>query len=261
MPLRFLTAGESHGPALTAILEGMPAGVKLSAAHLNQHLRRRQLGYGRGRRMQIESDEVEILSGVRHGRTLGGPVALMIRNNTGPAGSGPWPWKRLKIPRKSASRGRKGLAAGPVTRPRPGHADWPGALKYNFTDVRECTGNGPAPGRRPCGWRWARRPRRCSGEFGIRIGSHVVRLGPVAAPSDKDVPPPAPETLDRADQSPVRCLDPEASAAMVGAVDEAKAKGETLGGVFEVVAWGGRRAWAATCSGTASWTPGWPRPS
>ncbi|MFS8581858.1 MAG: chorismate synthase [Limnochordales bacterium] len=237
MPLRFLTAGESHGPALTAILEGMPAGVKLSAAHLNQHLRRRQLGYGRGRRMQIESDEVEILSGVRHGRTLGGPVALMIRNND-------WPrWQRAMAveapedPEEIQAAAEKDWRLRPVTRPRPGHADWPGALKYNFTDARNVLERASA---RETAMRVAVGAAAAAllGEFGIRIGSHVVRLGPVAAPSDKDAPPPAPETLDRADQSPVRCLDPEASAAMVAAVDEAKAKGETLGGVFEVVAWG-----------------------
>ena len=237
MPLRFLTAGESHGPALTAILEGMPAGVKLSAAHLNQHLRRRQLGYGRGRRMQIESDEVEILSGVRHGRTLGGPVALMIRNND-------WPrWQRAMAveapedPEEIQAAAEKDWRLRPVTRPRPGHADWPGALKYNFTDARNVLERASA---RETAMRVAVGAAAAAllGEFGIRIGSHVVRLGPVAAPSDKDAPPPAPEALDRADQSPVRCLDPEASAAMVAAVDEAKAKGETLGGVFEVVAWG-----------------------
>ncbi len=237
MPLRYLTAGESHGPALTAIVEGLPAGVALSAAQINEHLRRRQLGYGRGRRMQIETDEVEILSGVRHGVSLGGPVTFMIRNKD-------WPrWERAMAveapddPDEVRAAAEKDWRLRPVSRPRPGHADWPGALKYGFTDARNILERASA---RETAMRVAAGAAAAAllREFGIGIGSHVVRLGPAAAELDKDAPAPSPADLARVDESPVRCLDPAASAAMVSAVDEAKAKGETLGGVFEVIAWG-----------------------
>jgi len=232
-----LTAGESHGPALTAIVEGLPAGVALSAAQINEHLRRRQLGYGRGRRMQIETDEVEILSGVRHGVSLGGPVTFMIRNKD-------WPrWERAMAveapddPDEVRAAAEKDWRLRPVSRPRPGHADWPGALKYGFTDARNILERASA---RETAMRVAAGAAAAAllREFGIGIGSHVVRLGPAAAELDKDAPAPSPADLARVDESPVRCLDPAASAAMVSAVDEAKAKGETLGGVFEVIAWG-----------------------
>lgn len=235
MSLRYLTAGESHGPALTAILEGMPAGVPLTAADINAHLRRRQLGYGRGRRMQIETDEVEILSGVRHGTTLGGPVSFLIRNND-------WPrWQRAMAvePPESAeemqAEAEKDWRLRPVTRPRPGHADWAGALKYGFTDARNVLERASA---RETAMRVAVGAAAYAllRTFGIHIASHVVRLGSAAAPTDKNGTIPSPDVLARVDESPVRCVDEAASKAMVAAVNEAKAKGETLGGVFEVIA-------------------------
>lgn len=242
MALRYLTAGESHGPALTAILEGMPAGVPLTAEDINSELRRRQLGYGRGRRMQIESDEVEILSGVRHGKTLGGPIAFMIHNND-------WPrWRRAMsiAPLDEAEQvggaqtdvsDEKDWRLRPVTRPRPGHADWAGALKYGFTDARNVLERASA---RETAMRVAvgAAAKTLLDTFNIRIGSHVVRLGPAAARYDQDDPVPTAESLAAVDESPVRCLDKGAEAAMIAAVDAAKAKGETLGGVFEVIARG-----------------------
>ncbi|MFS8544034.1 MAG: chorismate synthase, partial [Limnochordales bacterium] len=129
--MRFLTAGESHGPAITAILEGMPAGVPLTAEDINQQLQRRQLGYGRGRRMQIESDQAEILTGVRHGRTLGSPIALLIRNKD-------WAkWQAaMAVAPLPGEMEDDDWRLRPVTRPRPGHADLPGLLKYDFYDAR-----------------------------------------------------------------------------------------------------------------------------
>lgn len=237
MSLRYLTAGESHGPALTAILEGMPAGVPLAADDINEHLRRRQLGYGRGRRMQIETDRVEILSGVRHGVTLGGPLSFQIRNND-------WPrWQRamaIEPPESTeamAAEAEKDWRLRPVSRPRPGHADLSGALKYGFTDARNVLERASA---RETAMRVAVGAAAYAllRTFGIYIGSHVVRLGPVAAAKEKDGVIPSPEALAGVDESPVRCADEAASQAMVDAVDEAKAKGETLGGVFEVIAYG-----------------------
>lgn len=247
MALRYLTAGESHGPALTAILEGMPAGVPLTAEDINTQLRRRQLGYGRGRRMQIESDEVEILSGVRHGETLGGPIAFMIRNND---------WVRWQQAMSIAPLGEteqseseqigtgqmhaaaeKDWRLRPVTRPRPGHADLAGLLKYGFIDARNVLERASA---RETAMRVAvgAATRALLQAFGIRIGSHVVRLGPAVATYENDGRALTPENVAAVDESPVRCLDKTAEAAMIAAVDEAKAKGETLGGVFEVIAWG-----------------------
>ncbi|MFS8664374.1 MAG: chorismate synthase [Limnochordales bacterium] len=230
--MRFLTAGESHGPAITAILEGMPAGVPLTAEDINQQLQRRQLGYGRGRRMQIESDQAEILTGVRHGRTLGSPIALLIRNKD-------WAkWQAaMAVAPLPGEMEDDDWRLRPVTRPRPGHADLPGLLKYDFADARNVLERASA---RETAMRVAvgAVARRLLAEFGIVIASHVIRLGPAAAPHDPDAPPPPPEAFAGVDASPVRCLDEGASQAMVREVDEAKAQGETLGGVFEVIAWG-----------------------
>ena len=248
MSLRFFTAGESHGPAIMAILEGMPAGVPVTASVINQQLKRRQLGYGRGRRMQIEPDLVEVLAGVRHGRTLGSPIALLIRNRD---------WEKWQTamaveppgaplagtPDSTPAEMPGGAPGGddwrlrPVTRPRPGHADLAGMLKYGFDDARNVLERASA---RETAMRVAVGAvvRQLLAAFGIVIASHVIRMGPVAAPHDPDAPPPPPEAFARVDESPVRCLDEAASRAMVQAVDEAKARGETLGGVFEVIAWG-----------------------
>ena len=233
MSLRFLTAGESHGPAITAIVEGLPAGVEITHEVLNRDLKRRQHGYGRGRRMQIESDTAQILSGVRHGKTLGGPVSVIIYNRD-------WEkWQRAMsiepLPEGGEEDGDWRLR--PVTQPRPGHADLAGALKYGFNDARNILERASA---RETAMRVAvgAMARQFLKAFGITVVSHVIRMGPVAAAHDPDALPPPPSAFAAVDRSPVRCLDPEAEKAMIEAVDKAKAAGETLGGVYEVIAWG-----------------------
>ena len=225
--LRFTTAGESHGPALVSILEGLPAGIPLTAEQVNADLARRQQGYGRGRRMQIEKDEIEFLSGVRAGETLGGPVAMLIRNRD-------WKnWVEIMDPAVRADD-----AEGPrkrvVTRPRPGHADLAGLLKYDRDDARDILERASA---RETAARVAAGAvaRRLLAEFGIDIGSHLVSLGGIRA----TVPALLPTPLNYAsDASPVRTLDPVAGAAMIARIDQAKQDGDTLGGEIEVVAQG-----------------------
>jgi len=216
--MRYLTAGESHGPGLVGILEGMPAGLRLSAVDVNRELARRQAGYGRGQRMRIEQDEIEWLAGVRFGETLGSPIALLIRNRDFAR------WQERMAP--------EGPEAGPAfLRPRPGHADLAGALKYGRRDARDILERASA---RETAMRVALGAiaKALLRQFGIEIVSHVVALGGVAAA--------VPEVLDpqAIDLSPVRCQDPAASAAMVAAIDEARLKGDTLGGVVEVRALG-----------------------
>jgi len=223
--IRFTTAGESHGKALVALLEGVPAGLPIVAAEINGDLKRRMGGYGRGARMKIEADEVEILAGVRAGETLGSPIALLIRNRD-------WDnWVDVMAPEPDApgvERRRQ------LQRPRPGHADLVGLLKYGRSDARDILERASAretAARVACGAVC----RKLLAELGIEIGSHVVELGPIRATS----PQPAPVHLnDAADESPVRYLDPDATARMMAAIDQAKASGDTLGGVVEVVARG-----------------------
>lgn len=223
--LRFTTAGESHGPALVSVLEGMPAGVPLLAHDVDTELARRQQGYGRGRRMQIEHDVVEFLAGVRRGETLGSPIAMLIRNRD-------WDnWRDIMdpAPREGEEDGEARKRA--VTRPRPGHADMTGLLKYDRDDARDILERASA---RETTARVAAGAvcRRLLAEFGIRVGSHVVHLGGV----DATAPGPLPADLNaRADVSPLRTLDPVAEAKMIAAIDRAKAEGNTLGGVCEVV--------------------------
>lgn len=223
MGLRCTTAGESHGPALVAIVEGLPAGLPLAAADVDAQLRRRMHGYGRGGRMQIEQDRIEWLAGVRHGETIGSPVAMLIRNRD-------WEnWREVMAP-----EGESGGADRRVVRPRPGHADLAGALKYDRRDARDVLERASAreTAARTAG---AALARRLLEECGIEIGSHVVSLGGVHA----NVPAELPWPLGAAaDQSPVRTLDPQAEAAMVAAIDAARAAGDTLGGEVEVVARG-----------------------
>ncbi|HWB87904.1 MAG TPA: chorismate synthase [Acidimicrobiia bacterium] len=218
--LRFLTAGESHGPGLVTIVEGLPRGVEVSSDGLARQLARRRHGYGRGQRMKIEQDEIEILGGVRHGTTLGSPVAVLIRNTE-------WPrWERIMSP-------GPGEAGNEVTRPRPGHADLAGMLKYDTEDARDILERASAretAARTVVGYLASRLLEPC----GVEVLSHVVAIGPVTAKPTT----PMPGDLDRIDADPVRCLDPEASAAMVAAIDEAQEARDTLGGVFEVVAHG-----------------------
>lgn len=221
--LRFTTAGESHGAALVAILEGIPAGLRLLARDIDVQLARRQQGYGRGRRMQIEKDAAELLSGVRAGETLGSPIALLIANRD-------WKnWQEIMDPAPRADDPAPRRRA--VTRPRPGHADLAGALKYDRADARDILERASA---RETTARVAAGAicRRFLAEFGVMIGSHVIHLGGV----DARIPDPLPDDLDAAaDPSPLRTLDPDAERAMIERIDLAKREGNTLGGVCEVV--------------------------
>lgn len=223
--LTFHTAGESHGQALIALLEGLPAGVPLLAADVDRELARRQQGYGRGRRMAIETDRVEILSGVRAGETLGAPIALMIRNKD-------WAnWEAIMDP---APRPEDHTAAGrkrQVTRVRPGHADLTGLLKFDREDARDILERASA---RETTARVAAGAvaRRFLAEFDVRIGSHLVHLGGVDARRPALMPV---DLNTAADASPLRCLDPQAEQDMVGRIDAAQADGNTLGGICEVV--------------------------
>ncbi len=223
--LRFVTAGESHGPALLCTLEGMVAGLPLTADDVNRDLARRQQGYGRGRRMQIERDEIEFLSGVRAGETLGSPVGMLIRNRD-------WKnWQEIMDPAvREGDAG--GLRKRAVTRPRPGHADLTGLLKYDRDDARDILERASA---RETTARVAAGAicRRFLAAFDVRVGSHVVHLGGI----DARRPDPMPEDINAlADASAVRMLDPDAEARVVARIDEIKAAGNTLGGICEVVA-------------------------
>ncbi|HEU0014414.1 MAG TPA: chorismate synthase [Longimicrobium sp.] len=224
---RFTTAGESHGPALTAVVEGVPAGVPLSAEFVDAELRRRQGGYGRGGRMRIESDRAELLSGLRHGETLGSPITLQVRNRD-------WAnWTDAMSPAPVQAQGDD-EAMRRVHFPRPGHADLVGALKYQRTDGRDILERASA---RETAARVAAGAvaRRLLHELGITVGSHVVAIGGIVA----SLPEALPEELNAAaDPSPVRCLDPEAEGRMIDAIDAAKRDGDTLGGIVEVVARG-----------------------
>jgi len=221
---RFLTAGESHGEALVAVIDGVPAGLPLTEADINGDLARRQRGYGRGGRMKIERDQVHVLSGVRWGATLGSPITLSIANRD---------WENWKATMGIAVP-EAGTAKKEVTRPRPGHADLAGAMKYGHRDIRNVLERSSA---RETTARVAVAgvAKRLLAEFGITILSHVTeiggaRIGELGIAWD--------EVARRAEASEVRCADPAAEAAMIAAIDDAKAKGDTLGGVFEVVAVG-----------------------
>ena len=224
--LRFTTAGESHGPALVSILEGMPAGLPLLAGHVDADLARRQQGYGRGRRMQIERDAIEFLGGVRAGETIGSPVAMLIRNRDWPA------WQEIMDPAPRADD--DGPRRRAVTRPRPGHADLTGLLKYDRDDARDILERASA---RETTARVAAGAvcRRFLDELGVRIGSHLVHLGGIdARPPDE-----MPDALNEAaDASQLRTLDPAAEARMIERIDAARREGNTLGGICEVVAVG-----------------------
>ena len=227
--LRYLTAGESHGQALVAVLEGLPARVPLTSKDIAAELARRRLGYGRGKRMRFEEDRVEVLGGLRHGRTLGSPLAVMIGNTEWPK----WTEVMSADPATDPEAATTGRGA-PLTRPRPGHADLTGMQKYGFGEVRPVLERASA---RETAARVAvgTAAKKLLEELGIAVLSHVVRLG-TAQTRSRAVPTPA--DLQEIDASPVRCLDGEAEGRMVAAVDAAKAAGHTLGGVFEVVAHG-----------------------
>ena len=222
--IKFLTAGESHGPALVSIIEGLPAGLPLLAEHVDKELARRQQGYGRGRRMQIEQDRVEFLSGVRAGEALGSPIAMLIRNRD-------WKnWEEIMDPAPRAGDATDGRKRQ-VTRVRPGHADLTGVLKYDREDARDILERASA---RETTARVAAGAvaKRLLAEFGVTIGSHLVHLGGIEA----DRPPEMPSDINAvADQSPLRTLDPKAEAQMIARIDAAKDDGNTLGGICEVV--------------------------
>jgi chorismate synthase len=235
MSFRFLTAGESHGRALGVTLEGLPSGVPVSAEAIGADLARRQRGYGRGARMTIEQDAAEILAGVRHGRTMGSPVLLLIANRDSPN------WTRVMQVEALSEEEAAELAAlaeggdkraGPVTRVRPGHADLAGALKYGFDDVRDVLERASA---RETAARVAAGAvcRAFLHALGVEVWSFTAEVGGVAVD-----PASASRTRAETEASPLRCPDPQAEARMMAAIDEARSAGDTLGGVFQVVAAG-----------------------
>jgi chorismate synthase len=222
MGIRFTTAGESHGPGLVAVVEGMPAGLELDRDALDRDMARRQLGHGRGGRMKIETDAVEIRSGVRHGRTLGSPIAVLVANRDYPNWEermNPWPVDG---------------AVDEVHTPRPGHADLAGLLKHGHTDVRNVLERASA---RETAARVAAGGLAKSflAALGVTVHSHVLQIGSVRAAEPESL---APEDFAGVDDSPVRCLDPDAAARMVEEIDRLRKDNETLGGTFEVVAFG-----------------------
>ncbi|MDQ6745870.1 MAG: chorismate synthase [Actinomycetota bacterium] len=222
MALQLITAGESHGPGLTCVVQGLPAGLLLERAAIDRDLHRRQLGHGRGGRMKIESDRAEVTAGVRHGRTLGGPIALQIANRD----YANWeermnPWPVPDLPQE-------------VHLPRPGHADLVGTQKYGLTDVRDILERASAreTAARVAGGGVAKAFLR---ELGVQVFSHVIQITSVTAPRRDDL---VPGDFSHVDESPVRCLDPEASRQMVAEINRMRKANESLGGVFEVRAFG-----------------------
>jgi chorismate synthase len=227
--VRFLTAGESHGRALIVILEGIPAGLAVDVDAIADELRRRQGGYGRGRRMQIESDRAEILSGVRGGQTMGGPIAMMIENRD-------WPnWERTMHPATEVPADARGANRAPVTRPRPGHADLAGVAKYGRADIRDVLERASAreTASRVAAGAIARQLLR---RAGITLTSHVWAIGAAHLPEGSAVPFELATAL--AADSPLRCVDPDVERRMIEEIDQAREKGDTRGGAFEVIARG-----------------------
>jgi chorismate synthase len=221
--LRLITAGESHGPGLTCLVEGLPAGLRLSAESINNDMARRQLGHGRGGRMKIERDAAEVTAGVRHGLTLGGPIALQVRNRdyaNWEERMSPWP-----VDAETAE----------VHLPRPGHADLVGTQKYKQSDVRNILERASAreTAARVAGGALCKAFLRA---LGVEVYSHVVQIASVKAPENPQAL--TPEDFADVDSSPVRCLDPDAAKAMVKEIDELRRANESLGGVFEVQAFG-----------------------
>jgi chorismate synthase len=228
--LRYLTAGESHGPALVATMEGIPAHVQVGAVEISEELRRRRLGAGRGARMSFEADELELLAGFRHGETLGDPLAIRIGNSE-------WEkWRTVMAPGPVAPEDLAGHArAAALTRPRPGHADLAGMQKYDFDEARPILERASARETAARVALGAIAKAFLKQSLGIEVLSHVVSLGPVSAPNG---PRPDPSDLTRIDADPVRCADSVTSKRMVAEIEACRKEGDTLGGVVEVLAYG-----------------------
>lgn len=227
--LRWITAGESHGPELVAVLEGLPAGVAITTAEVQDALARRRLGYGRGARMKFEQDEVSFSGGVRHGLTMGGPIAVCVANTE-------WPkWQDVMSADPLAEGTVTGARGEALTRPRPGHADFTGMQKYGFLDSRPVLERASA---RETAARVALGQVAANflAALGIRLVSHTVGIGQVMTPNDRALPTPG--DVAALDADPLRCFDKQTSAAMVAEVDECHKDGDTLGGVVEVLAYG-----------------------
>lgn len=229
--LRWLTSGESHGPALVGVIEGVPAGVSITTEGVAAALARRRLGYGRGARQAFEQDEVRLLGGVRHGLTQGGPVAIEIANTEWPKWVDVMAADPVDDPEK-LNRARN----APLTRPRPGHADLVGMRKYGFDDARPVLERASARETATRVALGAVAAALLDQAAGVRLVSHVVRIGSAAVPDDAAAP--GPDDVAALDADPVRCFDPASSAAMVAEIDAARKDGDTLGGVVEVLAYG-----------------------
>ncbi|MCA1030517.1 chorismate synthase [Bacillus timonensis] len=222
--MRYLTAGESHGPQLTTIIEGVPSGLSLTSADINYELARRQKGYGRGRRMQIEKDQVQILSGVRHGKTLGSPITLVVENND---------WKHwTNIMGIEPLEGDGADVKRQITRPRPGHADLNGAIKYGHRDMRNVLERSSA---RETTVRVAAGAvaKKILSSLGIKVAGHVIEIGGVKAHNCTYSS--LEELQEKTEASPVRCLDQSAEQQMMNAIDQAKENGDSIGGIVEVI--------------------------
>ncbi len=220
--LRYLTAGESHGKALVVVIEGLPAGLEIAVEDVQRELARRRLGYGRGPRMRFEQDEVTLVGGIRHGRTLGSPVAIEIGNTE-------WPkWQEEMSP-------AKGATAKPLTKPRPGHADLAGMQKYAFSDARDVLERASA---RETAARVAAGAcaKALLAHIGVDVISHVISMGTAEVKANASRPTPA--DIDRVDESQVRCFDPTADAAMIEQIKAAAKDGDSLGGIVEVLGYG-----------------------
>jgi len=222
--LRYLTAGESHGPALVVIVEGLPAGLAVTAEEVQGELARRRLGFGRGPRMRFEADEITLVGGIRHGRTLGSPVAIEIKNSE-------WSKSDRWHQEMSAAPGR---TEQPLTRPRPGHADLAGMQKYGFGDARDVLERASA---RETAARVAAGclAKALLAELGVSVLSHVIQMGGARTKSDVR---PTPADLDAVDESPVRCFDHAAAEAMIAEIEAAAKEGDSLGGIVEILGYG-----------------------
>jgi chorismate synthase len=225
--IRYLTAGESHGKALIVVIEGVPAGLELAVEDIASELSRRRLGYGRGPRMRFEQDQVTLVGGVRHGRTLGSPIAIEIANTE-------WERNPDKWQTEMSPAAADGPTKAPLTQIRPGHADLAGMQKYGFTDARDVLERASA---RETAARVAAGTvaKLLLAQLGVQIVSHVIQMGPARSASGER---PGPADLDRVDENEVRCLDLDAAAAMVAEIKEASKEGDSLGGVVEAIAYG-----------------------